>query len=812
MSERGTAIRADAEEQLRGVLSRCAAEAISDQGNGKFSFDSVQFKRLFQKYWLYNDNHDSDFPHLNSAHGSYVFLLQKNISITNISIPENMALIRRCVVRSGITDKSGNPRVEFFTTRQYRRYIDRAISGGIVLFPSKKGALEYVNGKVVERVFESYRDFLLNTLAVSNYSTSFVLHIPRSVSINIENLVAQSGYIHSAGYQIYVALSDRSESAQLISNLLRIHKFARLEKPLLFAPYCEEYFSKEKYLTAYSMSNGLDGVKFAARKQHIGQKNLLELVDEIDEFDEFVVPKTDAFFEEKQLLDSAGVVARSATAFLFTDHGLDYSKTTRMLRKSEEKYVLCYLQQIKNSNKLHVIKERKPGWTGPITIPHTLAAAMINVTRQGQSAKDPKLVLDPFCGSSTFLIEAGIRFPNASLVGIDRHPLFHNVNGDNFEFISDPNAANRFLQLANSAEAVLDQSKHTGIAGEISKRLIAVSDPGADINLICASGSVDADCLLTALVLVLSELSIASGVRIHEISNKEVKKFLNNDAPFSIHLAATLKSWKSRKGKAAVYFIWRAICSNSYRLKAQVDLNTWVSYLCSQLIAPEVSKLKLEFQDISTIERGEFIRRIDSLGEESAFEISQGLYSPEIRLSNVYLAKLLSDKNTSKRTTEDYLRTLNTGGTASQINLLQGDSVEFLKSIADCVEEDPEWPHFRPDLIVTDPPYSFNVVEGDNESMQALFHNLVYLIPKVMAPRGVASIVVPSFSRNGQTIPFYQSNEVFTRRMISACAEAGRELLLVSATVPDSITYPKLPYSWSSQRGVSRHIMNFMIE
>jgi tRNA G10 N-methylase Trm11 len=191
------------------------------------------------------------------------------------------------------------------------------------------------------------------------------------------------------------------------------------------------------------------------------------------------------------------------------------------------------------------------------------------------------------------------------------------------------------------------------------------------------------------------------------------------------------------------------------------------------------------------------------------FEIVQGLYSYETRLSNAYLQSVLRPSSVAFQDTGTFLNGLKNDAEHLNLTLLSGDSLSFMR---DLQNDDAVLDKFRPNIIVTDPPYSFNVVEGDDNEMQALFRDLVSFIPKLIAPRGVASIVVPSFSRNGQSIPFYQSNEVFTRRMLAACAKVGRELLFVSESFPDSATFPKLPYNWNSQRGVSRHIMNFLIE
>jgi hypothetical protein len=515
---------------LNSVLEVSANNAIVETKHGKFIFDAKKFRRNFIKFWLYSEDIGA-IPQINSAFGSYVFLLQKNIAVTNLPLPEQVALIRSTVVTSELSSKAGHPKVDFFSTRQYRRYIESVFVWEEKEFGSRLDAIAE-STRLIKSFSEFFSDFLLNTIALSHYSTSFVIHVPRSIGINLEKLVAESGYIHSVGYQVYVSRSDRSDKTILIENLNRIRRLGGWEKPIFFAPYCHEFFINEAKFTAYSMENGLEDVKFSARKHYIGNTNLLDLVAEIGDTEGFVTPKTDLYLKEKR--DLQGVVENSVSAFLFSDCGVEFSKTSRTLRMSDEHYVLCYMQLLKSSNKLHLIKERKPGWTGPVTIPHTLSSAMINIAKH--SAKldiDRPLIFDPFCGGATFLLDAAIRIPGARLVGVDRHPLFQIMNSDNFSILSNSSAAGQISDLANSAKSAVEASQTSAASREIQRTLSDIVAKNGDLNLVCPPAASAKKKICTAIALVVGELAVSTGTEIMKLTNSEVKDFRDNDSHFS---------------------------------------------------------------------------------------------------------------------------------------------------------------------------------------------------------------------------------------------------------------------------------------
>ncbi len=783
---------------LKEVVLRCFDECCNLKN--KLNFDPKIFTRKLIKYWLYNED-ATDYPPVDSAFGSYVFLLQKNISVTNLPMPEQVALLRR---HASELDNRPLPQsgLNFFSTRQYRRYVERFLPNNIRKFSSESAANKY-RSDLCDSLLEYYSDFFLSTIALSNYSTSFVVHIPRTFRFNLIKIVGEAGYVHSVGYQVYVSVADYSDRSVLLDKLHRFVSIKNSDKPIYFAPYCHEYFSGEAEMTSYSMENGLDEVKISARKHFIGKTNLLDFVSELAKEEEFMVPNSDKFDTEKEAVDDR--VDQDTTIFLFLDSGLEYSQTSRTLRKGESIYVICYAQLLKFANKFHFIKERKPGWTAPVTIPHTLSAAMVNIAGSLLPLpvrKGAPVIFDPFCGSSTFLVDAAIRFPQASLVGVDRHPLFHCINKDNFQNLSMPSGAGQLRDLANS---LLPELKKSSTATDVLHRLNSLTTDQS-INELYPPGSDKLAVFCTAITLLLKELCECTDSSIQEISSYEVGLFREDDSHFSQKLVTTLEAWEAENGRVAFYFAWRALSNFSFRIKAKPSALDWVTFFNSEILPAELTRVALEFGDISKIDAAETTENNTLLNTGNRFELVSGLFSDEVRISNQYLIDTFGEGSVDYTTPERFLSGISTGQEVKKVRLVKGDSLSFIE---DLLRENKEERKFRPNLIITDPPYSFNVSEGNEAMMQDLFFKTVDYIPRLLAKRGVASIVVPSFSRNGRSIPFYQSNEVFTRRMMTACARAGREIILSSESVPNSVTFPKLPYVWNSQRGVSRHVMNF---
>ena len=93
---------------------------------------------------------------------------------------------------------------------------------------------------------------------------------------------------------------------------------------------------------------------------------------------------------------------------------------------------ICYEQHYKNENPFHLFDEDKVGWIDHTTIPHTLAGAMINITRPWPDQRSVRIA-DPFSGSGTFWLEA-IKLPKTKVYCSDLNPAAGVMTADNLSF------------------------------------------------------------------------------------------------------------------------------------------------------------------------------------------------------------------------------------------------------------------------------------------------------------------------------------------------------------------------------------------
>ena len=72
----------------------------------------------------------------------------------------------------------------------------------------------------------------------------------------------------------------------------------------------------------------------------------------------------------------------------------------------DRKFYIIYEQLFRNRNPYLLFDENKPAWLSHTTLPHSLTAAMLNITRPGWPSGQEVSICDPFGGSGTTFLEA----------------------------------------------------------------------------------------------------------------------------------------------------------------------------------------------------------------------------------------------------------------------------------------------------------------------------------------------------------------------------------------------------------------------
>jgi hypothetical protein len=270
---------------------------------------------------------------------------------------------------------------------------------------------------VVAAVCENYGQMLKSTIVLETFYTSAVAHIPLSLSSNIRRVVAQSGYIQSAGFSIYVRRAERADQKELDQRLDAflapiLAKNARAK--IYLTPYAIEYFNPyEARDTSISVRNGLDGVRLDLRKHFLSGQPLRDVLHKmaIDRSSLHVAKGLVSYNAEIRAARSDRNLTNEYTIWIISDTRYIRPDETMYVR-AKEPYLIVYAQYQNNANQFILYKERKPAWVASVTLPHTLSIACLNIAREAAgrrrtapSASDglsiPRahvpVIVDPFC-------------------------------------------------------------------------------------------------------------------------------------------------------------------------------------------------------------------------------------------------------------------------------------------------------------------------------------------------------------------------------------------------------------------------------
>jgi tRNA G10 N-methylase Trm11 len=215
----------------------------------------------------------------------------------------------------------------------------------------------------------------------------------------------EAGYIHSVGrliqFRSAVKVSPESLKNSVAGFLARYHYDRR---PIFFVPYSHEGFSGQDKGSPF-LKGGLDDIKLYLNKTHVGNEILSKTLDDlqttISEIGiKCVVAESDDYKSELAdfVLEHKDPDIRSW--FILMDSDLKNSDRF----PSDKKYLVVYEQLFKNVSPYHWFDENKPAWVSHTTLPHSLAAAMINITRPNWPEGEVQMC-DPFGGSGTVFLE-----------------------------------------------------------------------------------------------------------------------------------------------------------------------------------------------------------------------------------------------------------------------------------------------------------------------------------------------------------------------------------------------------------------------
>ena len=349
------------------------------------------------------------------------FLFKKNLRVTNIQFAELVSLIQS----DAEVGNGRQPRdLQFLTRREF--------NGALAGIASAVAARE--PEQLPTAVASLYGDLLQRLVIVEPYFSSCNLFLPPGMSVDLATICARSGYIHSCGRNVWTRNTRKASTAELLTNLKRrIRATKRPDGPVFFAVYSHEDFSQWDR-NDEAPQDGLDDVKLHIEKYFIEDSSLVEVIREIQRAfpRELVVAEPGNYREAHISYRQKALLDRSRTLWLITDRSI----ASDGRQPGASHYFICFEQQFKNENPLHIFDENKPAWVAHTTIPHTLMGALINITRPDWPT-GPVRFADPFVGTGTSILEM-CKEESAEVSGADLSVMSPLLFEDNAALFSAP--------------------------------------------------------------------------------------------------------------------------------------------------------------------------------------------------------------------------------------------------------------------------------------------------------------------------------------------------------------------------------------
>lgn len=165
---------------------------------------------------------DKWFRGLGSA---YFFLFKKNLDVTNIQFPELLALLTS---HTRSSPAPGAPTsLQFMSEPALRDLVEEVVNSlGDGLSDERSKA------QAIELIADLYGPFLARSVVVHPLHGSCAAYLPPGLSLDLQSLCYESGYVHSAGRNVFMRRTDKAGREELLDSIDR-HLRARVPDSIL---------------------------------------------------------------------------------------------------------------------------------------------------------------------------------------------------------------------------------------------------------------------------------------------------------------------------------------------------------------------------------------------------------------------------------------------------------------------------------------------------------------------------------------------------------------------------------------------------
>lgn len=323
------------------------------------------------------------------------FLFRKHLGVTNVQYVELYSLLEiHCHVPFSNRKRQ---HLLLHTTQQLRTVVVEIVNQLL-------DASEEERQKRIKEFVDLHSNLFASSIVVDQLYCSCAVFLPPGMEVELERLVVDSGYIHSAGQSVFVRNIVKSKKHHLESAIdAFLDKESIKDFKVPFVVYAHEDFTGYDKTSEDRISRGIENTKIYLEKQSMGAYSLSDIVNDLRNTykEELIVPeagdyKTNHDFEVP------------VTLWLLMDRSISNGDPRNPGRT---RYYICYAQKFKNSSPYFYFNENKPAWKSHTTLPHSLTAALLNAAVSelisGYARKRKKIsVCDPFGGTGTTWLEA----------------------------------------------------------------------------------------------------------------------------------------------------------------------------------------------------------------------------------------------------------------------------------------------------------------------------------------------------------------------------------------------------------------------
>ena len=374
----------------------------------------------------------------------YFFLFKKNLGVTNT---QNLELFSLITLHSkNFLIDSNNSKVLFYTTEHIKTTFTEAVM-------NLTEDYEIGNINRIYSFSEKYIDIIGSSVAIDMFYGSCAVFIPGCIETNLELIVADSGYIHSAGKSIYVRNISKARKSNFFESLKSFiqNNQLRIDRKTPFIVYSHEDFSGYDKDHSELLTKGIDQCKLYVEKMSMGSFRLTKILQEI---------KVDSYLKSYLSIPEAGNYLEhqtfrcKETIWLISDRSTSGGQINN---PGQQRYYVCYQQEYKNDSPFFYFDENKPAWKSHTTLPHSLTTALLNIARPFINNGS---ICDPFCGTGTTWFEIKRLGLNNPIYCSDLSPSAQLLAKDNLYFFQLPESS--LSKLYNQVNSIVDFQENKG--------------------------------------------------------------------------------------------------------------------------------------------------------------------------------------------------------------------------------------------------------------------------------------------------------------------------------------------------------------